>query len=129
MIAVLSAGICYLVQRKFLIQSLSCMKVRIKENSWVAKMAAAKMKADKVAIVFGSTIHLHNTSKQEFLNDPNWVCHELKHVEQYQQNGFACFLAKYIFDWMKNGYNNNKFEVEARESEKDESLMKRIEII
>ena len=25
------------------------MKVRIKENSWVAKMAAAKMKADKVA--------------------------------------------------------------------------------
>ena len=91
------------------------MKVRIKENSWVAKMAAAKMKADKVAIVFGSTIHLHNTSRQEFLNDTDWVCHELKHVEQYKQNGFAGFLTKYVFDWMKNGYYNNKFEVEARE--------------
>ena len=105
------------------------MKVRINENSWVAKMAAAKMKADKVAIVFGSTIHLHNTSRQEFLNDPDWVCHELKHVEQYKQNGFAGFLVKYVADWIKNGYYNNKFEVEARESEKDESLLKRMEII
>jgi Domain of unknown function (DUF4157) len=105
------------------------MKVRIKENSWVAKMAAAKMKAGKVAIVFGRTIHLHNTTKQEFLNDSDWVCHELKHVEQYKQNGFTGFLIKYLFDWIKNGYYNNKFEVQARESEKDESLMKRMEII
>jgi len=105
------------------------MKVRIKENSWVAKVAAAKMKADKVAIVFGSTIHLHNTTKQEFLNDSDWVCHELKHVEQYKQNGFAGFLIKYVTDWMKNGYYKNKFEVEARRSEKDLSLMKRMEII
>ena len=105
------------------------MKVRIKENSWVAKVAAAKMKADKVAIVFGSTIHLHNTSRQEFLNDSDWVCHELKHIEQYKKNGFAGFLTKYVFDWMKNGYYNNKFEVEARSSEKDLSLMKRMEIM
>ncbi len=73
------------------------MKVRIKENSWVAKMAAAKMKADKVAIVVGKTIHLHNTSKQEFLSDRYWVCHELKHVEQYRQNGFVGFITKYLF--------------------------------
>jgi hypothetical protein len=105
------------------------MKVRIKENSWVAKLAAAKMKADKVAIVFGSTIHLHNTSRNEFLSDTDWVCHELKHVEQYQQNGFAGFLAKYLLDWVKNGYYNNKFEVEARECEKDSSMLKRMEII
>ncbi len=105
------------------------MKVRIKENSWVAKVAAAKMKADKVAIVFGSTIHLHNTSRQEFLNDPDWVCHELKHVEQYKQNGFAWFLIKYVAGWMRNGYYNNKFEVEARSSEKDLSLMKDVELI
>jgi hypothetical protein len=100
------------------------MKVRIKENSWVAKVAAAKMKADKVAIVFGSTIHLHNTSQHEFLNDKDWVCHELKHVQQYRQNGFTGFIVKYLFDWMKNGYYNNRFEVEARASEKDDSLMK-----
>ena len=87
------------------------------------------MKADKVAIVFGNTIHLHNTSRTEFLNDSDWVCHELKHVQQYQQNGFAGFIGKYLFDWMKNGYHNNRFEVEARESEKDVSLIKKTRFI
>jgi len=101
------------------------MKVKIRENSWVAKIAAAKMKADKVAIVFGNTIHLHNTSSEEFLADKQWVCHELKHVEQYQQNGFAGFLIRYMTDWVKNGYYNNKFEVEARQSETDESLLRK----
>lgn len=92
-------------------------------------MAAAKMKTDKTAIVFGNTIHLHRTNRQEFLNNTDWVCHELKHVEQYRQNGIAGFLVKYIFDWMKNGYYNNKFEVEARNSEKDGTLVKRVEFV
>jgi hypothetical protein len=102
------------------------MNVRIKENSWVAKIAAKKMRADKVAIVFGQTIHLYNTSRAAFLLDKDWVCHELKHVEQYRQNGFAGFLVKYLFEWMKKGYYNNKFEVEARAYEKDSSLLKGI---
>lgn len=105
------------------------MQVRIKENSLVAKIAAAKMKADKVAIVFGSTIHLHNTSCKEFLSNKEWVCHELKHVEQYKQNGFVGFISKYLFDWMKNGYYNNKFEIEARENEKTNSLIEKVEFI
>lgn len=92
-------------------------------------MAAAKMKTDKAAIVFGSTIHLYNTSRQEFLNDRDWVCHELMHVKQYRQHGFAGFLFRYILDWMKNGYYNNKFEVEARACEKDDSLMKEVQFI
>ncbi len=99
------------------------MQVRIKENSLVAKIAAVKMKADKVAIVFGSTIHLHNTSRNEFLSNKEWVCHELRHVEQYKQNGFVGFISQYLFDWMKNGYYNNKFEIEARENEKSDSLI------
>jgi Domain of unknown function (DUF4157) len=105
------------------------MKVQIKENSWVAKLAAKKMQADKVAIVFGNTIHLHNTSRTEFLNDSDWVSHELKHVQQYQENGFVGFISKYLFDWVKNGYHNNRFEVEARESEKDVSLIKKTRFI
>lgn len=105
------------------------MKVRVKENSWIAKLAAKKMKADNVAIVFGRTIHLHNTSKQQFLNDPDWLRHELKHVQQYQQNGFAGFICKYVFDWMKNGYYNNRFEKEARESEGDNTLLQNVEFI
>jgi hypothetical protein len=105
------------------------MKVRIKENSWVAKMAAAKLKSDKVAIVFGHTIHLHNTTREEFLNDTRWVCHELKHVEQYRQNGFIGFITKYFFNWMKNGYYNNKFEVEARENEGNRDLIEKANFI
>ena len=92
-------------------------------------MAAAKLKSDKVAIVFGDTIHLHNTSRTEFLNDKEWVCHELKHVQQYKQNGFVGFITKYLFDSAKNGYYNNKFEVEARENEKNEELLKGIQFI
>ncbi|MDZ4794502.1 MAG: DUF4157 domain-containing protein [Bacteroidota bacterium] len=105
------------------------MKVRIKENSFLAKLAAFQMKADKVAIVFGHTIHLYHTSKEEFLNDSDWTCHELKHVEQYQQKGISGFLTRYIWDWVKNGYYNNKFEVEARASEKDTELMKKVQFI
>jgi hypothetical protein len=99
------------------------MQVYIKENSWLARLAAIKMKAAKVAIVFGNTIHLHNTSRQEFLQDKEWVCHELKHVEQYYEHGRAGFILKYVWEWMKNGYTNNKFEKEARSSETDRSLL------
>ena len=105
------------------------MKVRIKENSWVAKIAAIKMRSAKVAIVFGNTIHLHNTSREEFLQDSRWVCHELKHVEQYQRHGWAGFLSKYVADWMRNGYYNNKFEVEARENEGNRETIKDIQFV
>lgn len=102
------------------------MKVKIRENSWLAKLAAAKLKADKVAIVFGNTIHLHNTSRQEFLSDQQWVCHELKHVEQYRQYGFAGFIGKYFYNWVKDGYYQNRFEKEARANEKNISLLKEV---
>ncbi|MBL7731409.1 MAG: DUF4157 domain-containing protein [Chitinophagaceae bacterium] len=105
------------------------MKVQLKENSWLAKLAAARLKADKVAIVFGKTIHLHNTPAAEFLADKQWVCHELKHVEQYRQNGFVLFLAKYLYEWMRHGYFNNKYEKEARASENDQSLLKKTSFI
>ena len=94
------------------------MNYRIKENSWIARLAAWKMSASRVAIVFGNTIHLHNTTKEEFLKDKRWVKHELCHIEQYKRLGFVRFIVLYIWDWMRNGYYNNKFEVEARQAEK-----------
>ena len=106
-----------------------CMKVFIQENSWLAKLAAAKLKADQAAIVFGSTIHLHNTSRAAFLANKEWLCHELKHVEQYQQHGFAVFLVKYLLEWVKKGYYNNRFEIEARQNESNISLLKRVSIM
>lgn len=119
----------FFLQRIVMGTSLCLMKVRIKENSWVAKLAAAKLKAAKVAIVFGNTIHLHNTGKDEFLKDKEWVCHELKHVQQYRQHGYAGFLVKYLVSWIGKGYYNNKFEVEARMAENEQNLINGVEFM
>ena len=89
----------------------------IKENSWIAKLAAAKLKSKRVAIVIGKTIHLHNTSKQNFLKDERWVKHELCHVKQFHQNGYLLFILKYLWESIKHGYFNNRYEVEARKAE------------
>jgi hypothetical protein len=89
----------------------------IKENSWLAKIAAKKLRSKSVAMVLGKTIHLHNTTKEEFLNNTTWLKHELCHVQQFKQHGFFMFVIKYLYESIKVGYYNNKYEVEAREAE------------
>lgn len=91
--------------------------LRIKENSWIAKIAAKKMKAHSVAIVLGNTIHLHNASRLQFLNNERWVKHEACHIRQFQENGFFVFIIKYIWQSIRHGYYNNKYEAEARIAE------------
>ena len=103
-------------------------KVRIKENSWVAKLAARKLRYSQVAIVLGNTVHLHNTTKAHFMANRRWVIHELKHVEQFQEHGFVGFLWKYVVEYARNGYFQNKYEVEARLAERDEGLLNRYDI-
>ncbi len=89
----------------------------IKENSWLAKIAAKKLRCHAVAMVLGKTIHLHNTTKQEFLQNKKWVKHELCHVQQFKQHGYILFVLKYLWQSIRNGYYNNKFEMEARAAE------------
>lgn len=93
--------------------------MNIKENSWVAKLAAWKLKADSVAIVVGRTVHLHNCKRKDFLQDKRWVKHELCHIRQFKEHGFLSFIFKYIFESLKHGYFNNKYEIEARQAEKE----------
>lgn len=93
------------------------MKVKIKENSFVARVAAKWMKTDNIAIVFGNTIHLCNCSKRQFLENERWLRHELMHVRQYRKYGYFPFLFMYLKEWLKDGYYNNRFEREAREAE------------
>jgi hypothetical protein len=38
-------------------------------------------------------------------------------VAQYRQFGFVPFIFLYLAEWIKKGYYNNRFEVEAREAE------------
>ena len=89
----------------------------IKENSWLAAIAAKKLGKKQVAMVLGNTIHLANTTKEEFLQNKRWVKHETCHVSQYRRYGLIGFLSRYLWESLKNGYTNNKYEVEARMAE------------
>jgi hypothetical protein len=93
------------------------MQFHIRENSVLARIAAWKLKSARAAIVFGDTIHLHNISRQQFLSDTRLMRHELCHVRQYKQHGFVAFLLKYLLESIRQGYKNNRFEVEARAAE------------
>jgi hypothetical protein len=87
------------------------------------------MKADRVAMVIGKTIHLHNTSRQQFLDKPRWVRHEVAHVYQWLEHGYLSFAFQYLLESFRNGYFNNRFEVEARMRENDFDIMKDVQIL
>lgn len=95
----------------------------IKENSRIAWVAAKKLKADSVAIVIGKTIHLYNTTTEDFLKDETWLKHELCHVAQFKRYGFFNFIVRYLWESYKNGYYNNRYEIEAREAERKQLTM------
>jgi len=94
----------------------------IKEDSFWAKLAAKRMKADKMAMVLGRTVHLYNTHHQEFLRNKRWLRHELAHIRQFRQYGWIRFLFLYLVESVRKGYYMNRFEVEAREAEQDPFL-------
>ena len=98
-------------------QKLDKPNYEIKENSWLARLAALKLGTKSVAMVLGKTIHLHNTTKADFLNDERWLKHELCHIKQFKQHGYFLFVVKYLWESLRKGYYNNRFEVEAREAE------------
>ena len=89
----------------------------IKENSWLARIAAFKLKSASVAMVIGKTIHLHGLNKVDLLNNDRLLKHELCHIRQYKQHGTIGFLVKYMWESIRKGYYNNRFEVEARATE------------
>jgi len=45
----------------------------------------------------------------------NVVAHELQHFNQQQDNGFANFYIKILFQYIKHGYDNAPFEVDANQ--------------
>ncbi len=94
----------------------------IKENSFWARLAAKRMKSEKMAMVLGRTIHLYNTDYQEFLKNRRWLRHELAHIRQFREYGWIRFLALYLIESLRKGYYQNRFEQEAREAEQDPLL-------
>jgi hypothetical protein len=96
---------------------LDKQRLKIRENSWLAKIAAYKLGARRVALVLGDTVHLCRVSRGEFLEDEAWVKHECCHIRQFRQYGFFNFLLKYLWESLRKGYYNNKYEIEARKAE------------
>lgn len=68
-------------------------------------------------MVLGKTIHLHGASKAQFLANKKWVQHELCHVAQFKKYGFVNFILQYLWQSLRHGYHQNKFEIEARLAE------------
>ena len=68
------------------------MEFQVNENSFIARIAAWKLHSRQMAIVIGKTIHLHNTSREEFLNNKAWLSHELEHIRQYERYGLIPFV-------------------------------------
>jgi hypothetical protein len=71
---------------------------------------------------------LHHTSSGEFLKNKRWLLHELKHIEQFRRHGFVSFIVLYLWESIRRGYSQNKYEVEARTSENEEGLLERMEL-
>ncbi len=99
------------------------MKIKVKEKSLLAKIAARKLKVNSVAMVLGNTIYLWGAKKEDLLNSKSWLNHELKHVEQCLRYGLPCFLLLYLWETLRYGYYNNRFEREARAAEDTESVL------
>jgi hypothetical protein len=102
--------------------------VHIKENSFRAKLATIKMRTNYgLAMVWGNQILLFNVSKQDFLADKQWVCHELRHVVQAYNMGKWTFLWRYLVLGLRHGYHHHPMEIDARMHEQDLDMLQRVE--
>ena len=102
------------------------MQVLIKENSWIARLAAFKLRKASCAVVIGTTIYLHQASKEAFLENTSWLRHEVCHVRQWKRHGYVFFLFHYLMLSVRHGYYLNPYEAEARKAEDDREILKGI---
>lgn len=93
--------------------------VRLKTDTLVSKIASTIMRPAKgraLATAIGKTIHLHNITPEDFINNKTFLRHELQHIIQAQTT--KGFRAKYVIETIRRGYYNNRYEVEARAMER-----------
>ena len=91
-------------------------KIRVVENSALAKVAAIINGEKTYAITFGKTIFV-SCKKEKFLAKEGWVRHELTHVAQYRKHGIVRFLFKYLYYTVFRRNTENPFELEAEAAE------------
>jgi hypothetical protein len=81
--------------------------VRIVEHSFFNRLHGCPR-----AVTRRGCIYLHG-SATEFFADPELVLHEYFHVLRQWANG-RMTLGRYLLAWVRSGYWNNPFEIEAR---------------
>ncbi len=92
-------------------------KIRVIENSRLAKIIAKIKHEPSYAITFGKTIFI-SCKREEFYAQKWWVKHELAHVQQYQQHGVKRFIALYVYYSIFHRKSGNPFEIEAETAER-----------
>jgi hypothetical protein len=83
-------------------------------NSKLAKFLGFFTKQENYAITTSESCARYSCPK-EAVSIP-WRKHEECHKRQYLRLGWFNFIEQYLWESIKHGYTNNKFEVEAREA-------------
>lgn len=90
-----------------------------KYNNWFAKILNLFSPGKNFAITLSKDCVRYSCSKEIVDSNPKWRKHEECHKKQISDLGLLKFYWQYFIDFLKHGYKNNKFEVEARkESQK-----------
>jgi hypothetical protein len=83
-------------------------RVEVYEYSWFARFHARAL-----ATTRRRRIYLRD-SAAAFFQRPNMVLHEYCHVLKQWESGRLTVL-RYLLEWFRRGYWDNRFEIEARE--------------
>lgn len=99
-------------------------KVRIVTKGliiWVSSKLFLLTKGNKgndkvgLATTIYKKIFLKNATVEYFLQNREWVRHEVQHVMQRKRLGLPLFMLKYFWYSITTGYEDNPFEKEARD--------------
>jgi len=86
------------------------MKIRRKYNNWIPQLLNVGAITLYPFILFSSTVAGIKTYRKE---PEQLFKHEYIHIEQVRKLGWLKFYFLYLVESAKNGYEENKYEVEA----------------
>lgn len=65
----------------------------------------------------GFTIGEHVFLTEKGYNNERLLKHEQAHIDQYKRDGLIRFMLNYVWLNIQYGYENNPYEIEARQKE------------
>jgi len=88
--------------------------VTVRRNRWITAIGGVtgNMRGPAAAVTLGGTIVVHPRVRI----DEGLLVHELVHVRQWRED--RLFAVRYAAEWVRRGYWQNRYEVEAYERER-----------